>query len=383
MQTAGLVYPCYMSVAELDALREKQMAAKEKPRYDGTWRPEPGKALPPVPEGRKPVIRFRNPPEGDVTWNDAVKGSITISNRELDDLVIARPDGTPTYNFCVAIDDWDMGITHVIRGDDHVNNTPRQINIYEALNAQVPSFAHLPMILGPDGQKLSKRHGAVGVMQYREDGYLPHALLNYLVRLGWSHGDQEIFSREQMVALFDIGDVNKAAARFDLEKLKWLNQHYLKTDDPLEVAPHLEWSLRMQGFDPADGPAPADVVVALRDRAHTLREMAEKASIWYGPITAWDDAAVAKHLKAATAAPALQAAHAQLAALDEWKVEDVHKAIEAAAASIGQGMGKVAQPLRVAMTGTQVSPSIDHTVYLAGRERALRRIEDALAKAGA
>jgi len=221
------------------------------------------------------------------------------------------------------------------------------------------------------------------VLQYRDDGFLPHALLNYLVRLGWSHGDQEIFSREQMVALFDIGDVNKAAARFDLEKLKWLNQHYLKTDDPLEVAPHLEWSLRMQGFDPADGPAPADVVVALRDRAHTLREMAEKASIWYGPITAWDDAAVAKHLKAATAAPALQAAHAQLAALDEWKVEDVHKAIEAAAASIGQGMGKVAQPLRVAMTGTQVSPSIDHTVYLAGRERALRRIEDALAKAGA
>jgi glutamyl-tRNA synthetase len=274
-----------------------------------------------------------------------------------------------------------MAITEVIRGDDHVNNTPRQINIYNALGAEVPEFAHLPMILGSDGQKLSKRHGAVSVLQYRDDGYLPHALLNYLVRLGWSHGDQEIFSRDEMTALFDISDVNKAAARFDTEKLKWLNQHYLKHDDPLEIAPHLEYNLRMQGLDPSHGPAPADVVIALRDRAQTLREMAEKAAIWYGPITQWDDAAIAKHLKAATAVPALKAAHEQLAGLAEWKVENVHGAIEAAAAAIGQGMGKVAQPLRVAMTGTQVSPSIDHTVYLAGRDRALKRIEEALEKA--
>jgi glutamyl-tRNA synthetase len=221
------------------------------------------------------------------------------------------------------------------------------------------------------------------VMQYRDDGFLPHALLNYLVRLGWSNGDQEIFSTKEMIALFDVSNVNKAAARFDLEKLSWLNQHYLKFDDPEEIAPEFEWHLRMHGFDPAHGPAAADVIVALRDRARTLKEMAEKASIWYGPITQWDDAAIAKHLKAPTAAAALTAAHEQLAVVAEWKVGNIHKAIEAAAASIGEGMGKVAQPLRVAMTGTQVSPSIDHTVYLAGRERALKRIEDALAKAGA
>jgi glutamyl-tRNA synthetase len=275
-----------------------------------------------------------------------------------------------------------MGVTEVIRGDDHVNNTPRQINIYHALGAPIPEFAHLPMILGADGQKLSKRHGAVSVMQYRDHGFLPHALLNYLVRLGWSNGDQEIFSRKEMVALFDVANVNKAAARFDVEKLSWLNQHYLKFDDPADIAPEFEWHLRMQGFDPAHGPAAADVVVALRDRARTLKEMAEKASVWYGPITQWDDAAIQKHLRSPTAAAALTAAHEHLAVIPQWKVENIHKAIEAAAASIGEGLGNVAQPLRVAMTGTQVSPSIDHTVYLAGRERALRRIEDALAKAG-
>jgi len=271
----------------------------------------------------------------------------------------------------------------VIRGDDHVNNTPRQINIYHALEAHVPEFAHLPMILGADGQKLSKRHGAVGVMQYRDDGYLPHALLNYLARLGWSHGDQEIFSLKEMIALFDVANVNKAAARFDMEKLNWLNQHYLKFDDPAAIAPHLEWQLRAQGYEPAHGPAPEDVIIALRDRCQTLNEMADKASIWYGPVTHWDEAAVSKHLKATTAVAALQAAHAELEKVEEWKVENVHKAIEAAAAAIGEGLGKVAQPLRVAMTGTQVSPSIDHTVYLAGRERALKRIAEALAKAGA
>ena len=376
---AGKAYYAYETREELDAMRAAQMERGLKPRYAGIYR----ERNEPYREDPNRVIRFRNPATGSVVFHDKVKGRIEWSNEELDDLVMVRSDGFPTYNFAVVVDDIDMRISEVIRGDDHVNNTPRQINIYHALGAAIPEFAHLPMILGPDGQKLSKRHGAVSVMQYRDDGFLPHALLNYLVRLGWSHGDQEIFSIEQMIALFDVAEVNKAAARFDLEKLCWLNQHYLKHDDPEEIAPHLEWQLRQQGFDPAHGPQPADVVVALRDRARTLKEMADKASVWYGPITHWDEAAVAKHLKTPTAAAALTAAHEQLAIVPEWTVSAVHQAIEAAAASLGQGMGKVAQPLRVAMTGTQVSPSIDRTVYLAGRQRALKRIEDALAKAGA
>ena len=315
--------------------------------------------------------------------DDRVKGRIEWSNEELDDLVLLRSDGFPTYNFAVVVDDIDMRISEVIRGDDHVNNTPRQINIYNALGAAVPEFAHLPMILGPDGQKLSKRHGAVSVMQYRDDGFLPHAVLNYLVRLGWSHGDQEIFSREEMIALFDVGKANRAASRFDLEKLSWLNQQYIKNDDPLELVPHFVWHLRAAGIDPDQGPEPLDVIVALRERAQTLREMAEKARVWYAPLEQYDAAAVAKHLKSATALPALQAVHGQLAGLTDWTVEQVHEAIAAAAAEIGEGMGKVAQPLRVAITGTQVSPSIDHTVFLAGRDEALARIDRAIIQAGA
>jgi glutamyl-tRNA synthetase len=376
---AGKAYYAYESRDELEVMRAQQMEKGIKPRYAGVYRDRSE----PVREDPNRVIRFRNPASGSVVFQDKVKGRIEWNNEELDDLVMVRSDGFPTYNFAVVVDDIDMKISEVIRGDDHVNNTPRQINIYHALESPVPEFAHLPMILGADGQKLSKRHGAVSVMQYRDEGFLPHALLNYLVRLGWSNGDQEIFSRKEMVALFDVANVNKAAARFDLEKLSWLNQHYLKFDDPAEIAPEFEWHLRMQGFDPAHGPAAADVIVALRDRARTLKEMAEKASVWYGPITQWDEGAIKKHLQAPTAIAALNAAHAQLVLVAEWKVENIHKAIEAAAASIGEGMGKIAQPLRVAMTGTQVSPSIDHTVYLAGRERALKRIEDALAKAGA
>jgi len=375
---AGKAYRCYCSKERLEKLREEQMAAGLKPRYDGHCRD----LREPVADVT-PVIRFRNPEAGSVVFNDKVKGKVEWSNAELDDLVLFRSDGFPTYNFAVVVDDIDMRITDVIRGDDHVNNTPRQINIYHALGAAVPSFAHLPMILGPDGQKLSKRHGAVSVMQYRDDGFLPHALLNYLVRLGWSHGDQEIFSLAEMIELFDVADVNHSAARFDLEKLSWLNQQYLKNDDPATLAPHFVWHLEAAGLDVVAGPTPVDVIVALRDRARTLKEMAEKARVWYGPITHWDEAAVAKHLGSAMAVPALKAAHAELAALGEWKVEAIHKAIGAAAAAIGEGMGKVAQPLRVAMTGTQVSPSIDQTVYLAGRARALARIEDALARAGA
>lgn len=375
---AGKAYYAYESKEEIEAMRNAAMAAGTKPRYDGRAR----ELNLPYRDDPNRVLRFKNPTSGSVVFEDKVKGRVEWSNEELDDLVLIRSDGYPTYNFAVVVDDIDMKITDVIRGDDHVNNTPRQVNIYHALGAAVPSFAHLPMILGPDGQKLSKRHGAVSVMQYRDDGFLPHALLNYLVRLGWSHGDQEIFSREQMVELFDAADVNKSASRFDLEKLSWLNQQYLKNDDPLELAPHFEWQLRAAGIDPASGPDPVDVIVALRDRARTLKEMAEKAKVWYEPLAAYDEQAVAKHLKTPTARAALEAAHAQFAALADWKVESIHAAIEAAAAAIGEGMGKVAQPLRVALTGTQVSPSIDHTVFLAGRDEALRRIDAAIAKAG-
>ncbi|MCQ4165333.1 glutamate--tRNA ligase [Tahibacter harae] len=379
MVRAGKAYYAYETKEELEAVREQQKEANLKPRYNGYYRDRNE----PLRDDPNRVIRFKNPQGGSVVFHDKVKGRIEWSNDELDDLVIFRSDGFPTYNFAVVVDDIDMKISDVIRGDDHVNNTPRQINIYHALNAAPPSFAHLPMILGPDGQKLSKRHGAVSVMQYRDDGFLPHALLNYLVRLGWSHGDQEIFSRQQLIDLFDVTDVNHSAARFDLEKLSWLNQQYLKNDDPASLVPHLQWHLDAAGYDLSTGPAPADVIVALRDRCRTLKEIAEKAAIWYGPIQAWDEAAVTKHLGTPTAVPALQAVHTTLAALTEWKVEQVHGAIEAAAAAIGEGMGKVAQPLRVAMTGTQVSPSIDHTVYLAGQARALARIEDALKRAGA
>ena len=373
---AGKAYYAYESKEEIEAMRTEAMAKGLKPRYDGRAREQNL----PCRDDPNRVLRFKNPTTGSVVFDDKVKGRVEWSNEELDDLVLIRSDGYPTYNFAVVVDDIDMKITDVIRGDDHVNNTPRQVNIYHALGAAVPSFAHLPMILGPDGQKLSKRHGAVSVMQYRDDGFLPHALLNYLVRLGWSHGDQEIFTREQMIALFDAADVNKSASRFDLEKLSWLNQQYLKSDDPLELAPHFEWQLRAAGIDPQQGPDPVDVIVALRDRARTLKEMAEKARVWYAPLEGYDEQAVAKHLKTPTARAALEAAHAQFAGLAEWKVEAIHAAIEAAAAAIGEGMGKIAQPLRVALTGTQVSPSIDHTVFLAGRDEALRRIEAALPK---
>ena len=372
---AGKAYRCWCSRERLDALREAAMAKGEKPRYDGHCRGR-REGVP----GVTPVIRFRNPDSGTVVFHDKVRGRIEWSNSELDDLILWRSDDHPTYNFAVVVDDVDMKITDVIRGDDHINNTPRQINIYEALGAPLPSFAHLPMIHGQDGAKLSKRHGAVSVMQYRDDGYLPHALLNYLVRLGWSHGDQEIFSREQMVELFRIEDVNTSAARFDPDKLNWINQQYIKTDDPESIAPHLEWQLRAIGIDPADGPAPADVVLALRERAQTLREMAEKAVVWYRPLEAYDEKAVSKHL--AGAAATLAEVRERLAGLEAWTPEAIDGALRAAAGALGLGMGKVAQPVRVAITGTAVSPSIEQTVYLAGREPALQRLSAGVARAG-
>ena len=378
---AGKAYYAYESKEEIEAMREAAMAKGEKPRYNGHYRDrnEPG-----FHEARREdpnrVIRFRNPSEGSVVFEDKVKGRIEWANSELDDLVIFRSDGWPTYNFAVVVDDIDMGITEVIRGDDHVNNTPRQINIYHALGAKVPEFAHLPMILDKEGKKLSKRTNSVSVMEYRADGFLPHAILNYLVRLGWSHGDQEIFSREEMIALFDIADVNKAASRFDTEKLAWLNQHYLKTDDPQSLAAEFEWHLQRAGIDASRGPAPVDVIVALRDRVHTLKEMAERAKIWYAPIAEWDDKAVAKHLKNDSAVAVLDAAKSLLAGC-EWMPEPIHQVIEQVAAKLELGMGKIAQPLRVAMTGTQVSPSIEYTIYLAGRDEALKRIDAAIALA--
>jgi len=373
---AGKAYYAYESKEEIEAMREAAMAKGEKPRYNGFYRDRNE----PYRDDPNRVIRFRNPTEGSVVFEDKVKGRIEIANSELDDLVIFRSDGWPTYNFAVVVDDIDMGITEVIRGDDHVNNTPRQINIYHALGAPVPEFAHLPMILDKEGKKLSKRTNSVSVMEYRADGFLPHALLNYLVRLGWSHGDQEIFSRGEMIALFDIADVNKAASRFDTEKLAWLNQHYLKTDEPQSLAAEFEWHLRRAGIDFAHGPKPADVIVALRDRVHTLKEMAERAKIWYGPIVEWDDKAVAKHLRNDSAVAVLEAAKSLLAGC-EWQPEPIHQLIEQVAAQLGLGMGKVAQPLRVAMTGTQVSPSIEHTIYLTGRAEALKRLAAAAAMA--
>ena len=372
---SGHAYYAYESREELDAMREAAMADGRKPRYSGAYRDR----AEPRRDDPNRVIRFRNPDDGVVAWDDKVKGRIGIANAELDDLVIFRPDGYATYNFAVVVDDIDMRITDVVRGDDHVNNTPRQINIYRALGAPVPAFAHLPMILDEHGAKLSKRTGAADVMQYRDAGYLPHALLNYLVRLGWSHGDQEVFSVQEMQRLFALEDVNAKAARLDPAKLGWLNQQYLKQDAPADVAPHLAWHLRALGLDPADGPAAADIVVALRDRVQTLAEMAERAAVWFGPLQDYDAGAVAKHLKPAARAP-LEDARARLAALADWSPGAINAALHDTASALSLGMGKVAQPLRVAITGTQVSPDIGHTVYLAGRDEALRRIDAALAR---
>ncbi len=372
---SGHAYYAYETRDELEAMRERAMAAGEKPRYSGAardanlgFRDDPNR-----------VIRFRNPLDGVVAWDDKVKGRIEIANAELDDLVIFRSDGYATYNFAVVVDDIDMRISDVVRGDDHVNNTPRQINIYKALGVEVPAFAHLPMILDEQGAKLSKRTGAADVMQYRDAGYLPHALLNYLVRLGWSHGDQEIFSIQEMQSLFDLKDVNAKASRLDSAKLGWLNQQYLKADEPADVARHLEWHLREAGYDLARGPATADVVLALRDRVQTLKDMAERAAVWYQPLTEYDEKAVAKHFKAEARAP-LADARERLAALAGWNVDTISAALHATGEALELGMGKVAQPLRVAITGTQVSPDIAHTVYLAGKDEALARIDAAIAK---
>jgi len=365
-------YHCYCSRERLESLRERQMQEGVKPRYDGKCR-----HLETVPEKIKPVVRFRNPQTGNVVFDDLVRGTIIISNDELDDLVIARPDGSPTYNFTVVVDDMDMRVSHVIRGDDHINNTPRQINIYRALGAEPPLFAHVPMILGADGARLSKRHGAVSVMQYRDDGYLPQALLNYLVRLGWSHGDQEVFSVDEMVALFDIKDVNRKASAFNTDKLDWLNQHYMKTLQAEEVAEHLAWHFADQGIVPENGPSLADVVTVQAERVKTLKEMAAQSRIFFEGYDRLDADAAKKHLRPVAADP-LRLMRDNLQLLEDWSPEALHAVINQVATELEVGMGKVAQPLRVALTGTGVSPSIDRTLWLMGRQRSLQGIDKAL-----
>jgi glutamyl-tRNA synthetase len=373
----GHAYPCYASREELDQMRAEQQARKEKPRYDGRWRPAPDKVLPSPPEGVQPVIRFANPEEGEVVISDLIKGEIRIANRELDDLIIARADGTPTYNFCVVVDDMDMGVTHVIRGDDHVNNTPRQINILRALGAEPPAYAHVSMILGADGAKLSKRHGALGVMEYRAMGFLPEAMLNYLVRLGWSHGDQELFSMEEMIRYFDFDHVSSAPARFDMEKAYWVNHQYLKTAAMEKVLPEFEWHMRRIGADPENGPPLEEVVLAQRERCRTLLEMAEKSAFFYAEPGEYDEKDAAKHLTA-DAAERLALLVEKLDALEDWSTDAIHSAVHAVGEHFSVGLGKVAQPIRVAVAGTAVSPPIDETLRLLGQERTIERLNAAI-----
>ena len=369
----GDAYYCYCTKDELEALREQQMANKEKPRYNGKCR-----ELAKDQKELNRVIRFRNPEQGEVMFNDLVKGEIVVANKELDDLIIARTDGVPTYNLTVIVDDMDMGITHVIRGDDHVNNTPRQINILKALDAGLPQYAHLPMILGDDGARLSKRHGAVGVMQYRDDGFLPEALLNYLVRLGWSHGDQEIFTREEMIELFDISKVNVSASAFNTEKLLWLNHQYIMNSDPELVAGHLQWHMQQRGIDAAtQGPALVDIVKAQRERSKTLVEMANASVYFYQDFTGYDEKAAKKNFKQGTD-EVLQALHDAFTTVTEWQGDALHGIVLQMAEQLELKLGKVAQPLRVAVCGTGMSPSIDVTLGLLGRDKTLRRLQQAI-----
>jgi len=369
MLANGSAYYCYSSPEEVEAMREKQRALGEKPRYDGTWRPLPGKTLPAIPADRKPVIRFKNPQDGEVTWDDVVKGQITIANRELDDLVIARPDGTPTYNFCVAVDDWDMQITHVIRGDDHVNNTPRQINILLALGATLPKYGHVPMILGPDGEKLSKRHGAVSVMDYPTQGYLPEAMLNYLSRLGWSHGDDEIFSMEQMCSWFNLDHLSKSPAQFNPEKLAWLNNHYIKLADNARLATLVKPAMPDAEFDGA--PALEAVIALLKERAHTTVELALNAMLFYREPKP-DIDLLQQHLTDAVR-PALKSFVDQCATV-AWNKAELSALMKATLAAHSLKMPQLAMPLRLLVTGQLQTPSIDAVLELFGRDVVIKRI---------
>jgi glutamyl-tRNA synthetase len=368
----GQAYRCYCTKEELEQMRAEQIARKEKPRYDGRWRDRSDSR-----PGVAPVVRFKNPQAGEVVVDDVVHGPVVFQNPELDDLIIARSDGTPTYNFCVVVDDMDMDITHVIRGDDHLNNTPRQMNMLLASGRKPPVYAHLPMILGADGAKLSKRHGAVSVLQYRDDGFLPEAVLNYLVRLGWSHGDQEIFSIEEMVRLFDIADVNKSASAFNVEKLAWLNQQHMMRAPVARIASILRWHLAREGVEAADDAQLEQIVLAQRERAKTVKEMAENSRFFFRAPAAYDDKAVRKHVTADV--PGLLGAISQeLRQLADWSAPSIHALISAFAEGRGLSLGKLAQPIRLAVCGGTVSPPIDATLAILGKEESLYR----LAKAG-
>jgi len=380
MLEKGQAYHCYCSTEELDAMREAQRARGEKPRYDGRWRPDPGKKLAVPPSGVQPVVRFRNPAEGTVAWKDLVKGSIEFSNAELDDLIIARADGTPTYNFCVVIDDWDMRISHVIREDDHVNNTPRQINILRALGATVPQYAHLSMILGDDGTKLSKRHGAVSVMQYFEDGYLPEAVINYLARLGWSHGDAEIFSREQFVQWFDLDRITPSAAQFNTEKLRWLNQQYIKAADDARLAELMRPFLLRNGANPDGGPALAAVCALVKERAATIVELADAATLFYRTLHPTPEL-LAQHVTPEVL-PALNELAARLEALN-WERSAISAAFKEPLAAHGLKMPRLAMPVRVLVTGDPQTPAIDATLELIGKDKVVARLKAGLQAAQA
>ncbi len=367
----GQAYKCYCSKERLEALRAEQEAAKEKPRYDGHCR-NGHEVVPHAPF----VVRFKTPQTGSVVFDDSVRGRIEIQNSELDDLILVRSDGTPTYNFTVVVDDADMGITHVLRGDDHINNTPRQIHILQALGAPIPEYGHMPMLLGPDGKKLSKRSGAVSVLQYREEGILPDALVNYLVRLGWSHGDKEIFSREEMIALFNVHNINVAAAAINPEKLLWLNQHYLKTTPEAEVAKLLAWHLEKRGFDLSQGPDLKEIVLAQRERCKTLVEIADKSQFLYQNINI-EESLLQKHFTSEVR-PALQAMGQRLMQLNNWTAANIHEVMAAIVTEFDIKFGLIAQPMRIALTGGTVSPPVDVTLALLGKEKSLQRLHYAI-----
>lgn len=368
----GHAYRCNCSKERLEKLRDEQMANKQKPRYDGCCRNKE------VSTDEPHVIRFKNPIDGQVVIDDLIRGKVVFQNTELDDLIIKRTDGSPTYNLTVVVDDLDMQITHVVRGDDHLNNTPRQVNILNAMGEDAPTYAHVPMILGEDGSRLSKRHGATSVVAYRDMGYLPEALLNYLVRLGWSHGDQEIFSTDEMIELFDINSVNKAASTFNPDKLLWLNQQYIKDDEPGRVAQLLSSHMGDIDIDPAPAPALTDVVAAQQERAKTLVELANICAFFYQDFDEFDEGMAKKQLKVAAEAPLSLVKH-KLEALSDWKQEAIHDVIHGVAEELDVKMGKIGMPLRVAVTGGAPSPSLDLTVYLIGKDACLRRIDKALA----
>ncbi len=366
---AGHVYPCYMSMAELDALRERQTADKEKPRYDGTWRPAEGKVLPPIPEGVKPVLRFKNPQTGAVEWNDKVKGEIVIRNEELDDLVIARPDGTPTYNFCVVVDDIDMGITHVIRGDDHVNNTPRQINIFKALGKEPPVYAHLPTVLNELGEKMSKRNGAKPVTQYRDEGYLADAMVNYLARLGWSHGDDEIFSRAQFLQWFNLDHLGKSAAQFDEAKLRWVNAQHIKVTPEAVLVPLVAEQLHKRNI--AADERLQGICALFKDRCDTTVVLADWAQVFYAEVHP-DAAELAQHVTAAVK-PALQTLAGKLGDC-VWDKAGIAAAIKEVLSAHGLKMPQLAMAVRVLVAGSAHTPSLDTMLSLFIREKVVERL---------